>query len=98
VTLTDIDVSSFDSTENFMEFIGGSKDPGVIDVELNYDATMDATLVGALGAANETWTITFSDASTWATDGYINKMGGGTSAPNDKISRVVSIKCSGPVL
>ncbi len=93
--MTDIDVSSFDSSNNFMEFVGGSVDPGVIDVELNYDGDQDTLLLAALGDANETWTITFPDASTWATNGYINKMGGGTTAPNDKISRVVSIKCSG---
>ena len=93
--MTDIDVSSFDSSSNFMEFVGGSVDPGVIDVELNYDGDVDTLLLAALGDANETWTITFPDASTWATNGYINKMGGGSSAPNDKISRVVSIKCSG---
>jgi hypothetical protein len=93
--MTDIDVSSFDSANNYMEFIGGSVDPGVIDIELNYDKAVDALLIAALGDVNETWTITFPDASTWATNGYINKMGGGTSAPNDKISRVLSIKCSG---
>jgi hypothetical protein len=93
--MTDIDVSSFDSAENYMEFVGGSIDPGVVDMELNYNAANDVLLLAALGAVNETWTITFPDASTWATNGYINKIGGGSSAPNDKISRVVSIKCSG---
>jgi hypothetical protein len=93
--MTDIDVSSFDSASNFMEFVGGSIDPGVIDVELNYSAAQDALLLSALRDANETWQLTFSDSSIWKTDGYINKIGGGTSAPNDKISRVVSIKCSG---
>ena len=93
--MTDIDVSSMDSTQNFMEFVGGSVDPGVIDVELNYDAAVDTLLLAALGDANEVWTITLPDASTWACNGYVNKMGGGSSAPNDKISRVMSIKCSG---
>lgn len=93
--MTDIDVSSMSSASNYMEFVGGSIDPGVIDVELNYDKAQDALLFAAIGDDNEKWTITFPDSSTWASDGYINKMGGGTSAPNDKISRVVSIKCSG---
>ena len=93
--MTDIDVSSFDSASNFMEFVGGSVDPGVLDMELNYNAANDTLLLGAIGAANEDWTITFPDASTWITNGYINKMGGGATAPNDKISRVASIKCSG---
>jgi hypothetical protein len=93
--MTDIDVSSFDSASNYMEFVGGSIDPGVVDMELNYDAANDDLILLALGDVNETWTITFPDASTWATDGYVNKMGGGTTAPNDKISRTMSIKCSG---
>lgn len=93
--MTDIDVSSFDSVQNYMEFVGGSIDPGVIDLELNYSPAVDALILAALGDVNETWTITFPDASTWATVGYVNKMGGGSSAPNDKISRVMSIKCSG---
>ena len=93
--MTDIDVSSFDSASNFMEFVGGSVDPGVLDMELNYNAANDTLLLAAIGAANETWTITFPDASTWASNGYINKIGGGATAPNDKISRVMSIKCSG---
>jgi hypothetical protein len=93
--MTDIDVSSFDSASNFMEFVGGSVDPGVIDIELNYDKAEDNLLLLALRDPNEVWQITFSDSSIWKSDGYINKIGGGTSSPNDKISRVVSIKCSG---
>jgi hypothetical protein len=93
--VTDIDVSSMDSTDNFMEFIGGSVDPGLIDITLNYDPAVDADILAAVGDVNETWTITFPDNSTWATVGYVNKMGGGTSTMNDKIDRVLSIKCSG---
>ena len=93
--MTDIDVSSMGSTSNYMEFVGGSIDPGVIDVELVYAKAQDSALFDAIGDANEKWTITFPDSSSWASDGYINKMGGGTAAPNDKISRVMSIKCSG---
>ena len=95
IGITDIDVSSFDSAENYMEFIGGSKDPGVIDIELNYDKTEDAALLAAVGDANETWQISFPDNSIWKCNGYVNKVGGGTTAPNDKISRTASIKYSG---
>lgn len=95
VGLTDIDISSFDSAQNFMEFTGGSKDPGVIEIELNYDATEASALLAAVGDANEEWQITFPDGSYWRSDGFINKIFGGTSAPNDKISNVASVKCSG---
>ena len=95
IGITDIDVSSFDSASNYMEFVGGSKDPGVIDIELNYDKDEDALLLAAVGDANEVWQITFPDSSIWKSAGYVNKVGGGTAAPNDKINRVASIKLSG---
>ncbi len=95
IGMTDIDVSSFDSSSNFMEFVGGSKDPGVIDIELNYDGTETTALLAAVGNATEIWQISFPDDSIWKSVGYINKVGGGTSAPNDKISSVASIKLTG---
>ena len=95
IGITDIDVSSFDSGSNYMEFVSGSKDPGLIDIELNYDKTEDAALLAALGAANEVWQISFPDDSIWKSVGYIDKIGGGSTAPNDKISRVASIKMTG---
>ncbi len=95
IGITDIDVSSFDSASNYMEFVGGSKDPGVIDIELNYDKDEEALLLAAVGAANEIWQISFPDDSIWKSVGYINKIMGGTSAPNDKISGVASIKLTG---
>jgi hypothetical protein len=93
--VTDIDVSSFDSAQNYMEFVGGSIDPGVIDIELNYDADETDDLIAAINDANEEWQLTFPDGSYWRGTGYINKVGGGTTAPNDKISSVASIKMSG---
>ena len=95
VGLTDIDVSSMDSTENYLEYVSGSADPGVIDIELNYAKANDVLVVAALGDANEIWSLTFPDSSRWSCSGYVNKIGGGTSGPNEKMSRVLSIKCSG---
>ncbi len=93
--MTDIDVSSFDSASNYMEFVGGSIDPGQIDCELNYDQDVDEDILAAYGSANEMWTIKFPDGSSWKSNGYINKMGGGSTGPNEKITRVLGIKCSG---
>jgi hypothetical protein len=93
---TDIDVSSFDSPENFMEFIGGSTDPGLIDLTLNYDAAVEEDVLAAyLLTTNQTWTISFPNGTSWRSEGYINKMKGGDTTSNDKISSVLSIKCSG---
>lgn len=95
IGLTDIDVSSMDSTENYMEAVGGSKDPGLIDVTLNYDDTETASLFAAVGDANEIWQISFPDNSIWKCSGYINKILGGEATANDKLTGVVSIKLSG---
>ena len=93
--VTDIDVSSMDSASNYMEFVPGSVDPGVIDIALNYAPSSETTILASLAADPEKFTITFPDASTWATVGYVNKMGGGTADKNEKIDRTLSIKCSG---
>ena len=95
LTKTDIDVSSMDSAENFMEFIGGSTDGGIVDVELNYDASEDDLIIAALNDANEKWYLTFQDGSNWQTVGYLNKHGGGTAGTNEKVGRILSLKCSG---
>lgn len=95
LTKSDIDVSSMDSTENFMEFIGGSIDPGTIDVELNHDASENDDILAALGNANEKWYLTWPDGSGFQTVGSLNKQGGGTFGVNEKVGRVLSIKCSG---
>jgi hypothetical protein len=97
LNVTDIDVSSMDSASNYMEFIPGSTDPGVIDVTVNYTEAQDKLMSGIVGGTNvaETWTITFPDSATWATSGYVSNFGAGTAQPNDKITRTFSIKCTG---
>jgi len=97
LNVTDIDVSSMDSASNYMEFIGGSTDPGVIACTVNYTEAQDEQMSSIVGGTNvaETWTITFPDNATWATKGYVSNFGAGTASPNDKITRTFSIKCSG---
>ena len=95
VGITDIDVSTMDSTDNYMEYIGGSADPGSIELELNYNAANDDKLIDIFGSVPETWHLTFPDNSRWSCSGYINKLGGGTAGPNEKITRTIGIKCSG---
>jgi hypothetical protein len=93
--MTDIDVSSMDSASNYMEFVGGSIDPGTMVIEANYFDDEYKSLLAAVGDANETWTITFPDSSTYATDGYVTSLGGGTAGTNEKLTMNFSIKCSG---
>jgi len=94
-TRTDIDVSSMEPGDYAMEFIGGMIDGGVVDIEVNYDKTQTAAVIGAIDSVNEAWTITFPDSATLVFDGYINKGVGGSAPMNDKISQVLSMKVSG---
>jgi hypothetical protein len=94
-TRSDIDVSSFDSADNIMEFIGGQIDPGTIDIELNYDPDELALAIAAIKDPNEVFQISFPDESIFKSDGFITKAVGGSTEPNGKISGTMSIKLSG---
>jgi hypothetical protein len=95
--VNDIDVTNMDSASNYMEFIPGSTNPGVIDLTVNYTEAQDKLMSGIVGGTNvaEIWTITLPDGATWASNGYVNGFGAGEASNNDKISREFSIKCSG---
>jgi hypothetical protein len=95
LSMTDIDVSSMASASNYMEFIGGSVDPGQMDLIVNYTPAQRGLSIAAVGDVNETWTLTFPDGSSYATNGYINKNGAGTAGTNEKITSSIGIKCSG---
>ena len=95
ISMTDIDVSSMDSAQNYMEFIGGSKDPGSIELVVNYQRQDYENVIDAFGEDNQIWTITFPDSSSYSTYGYINKLGAGSAGTNEKLTRSLSIKCSG---
>jgi hypothetical protein len=97
LNVTDIDVTSMDSSGNFMEFIPGATDPGTIELTVNYLEAQDKLMSAIVGGTNvaQTWTITFPDNATWATLGYVSNFGAGEGQNNDKISRTLTIKCTG---
>ena len=95
ISRSDIDVSSMDSAQNFMEYVGGSIEPGTIDIELNYDPDQLALALAAVGDANEIWQISFPDESIFKSVGFLSKAFGGNTTHNDKISGTASIKLSG---
>ena len=66
-----------------------------MDLVVNFTESQRVTLDNCVGDANETWTLIFPDSSTYATDGYVNKLGAGTAGPNEKITCSVGLKCSG---
>jgi hypothetical protein len=95
ITVGEIDVSSFDSADNFMEYVSGQKEPGTIDIELNYDPDELALALAAIGNVNEIWQISFPDDSIFKSDGFLSKALGGDTNPNGKISGTAGIKLSG---
>ena len=95
IARSDIDVSSMDSAANFMEYVGGSIEPGTIDIELNYTPDELALALAAVGDDNEIWQISFPDESIFKSAGFLSKAFGGDTTQNDKISGTASIKLSG---
>lgn len=95
ITVGEIDVSSFDSASNFMEYVGGQKEPGTIDIELNYDPDQLELALAAIGDTNEIWQLSFPDNSIFKSDGFLSKAVGGDTAPNSKIAGTAAIKLSG---
>ena len=93
--VSDIDVSSMDSAQNFMEYVAGSVEPGVIDIEVNYTPDELALALAAIGDDNEIWQISFPDESIFKSVGFLSKAFGGNTTQNDKISGTASIKLSG---
>jgi hypothetical protein len=96
--VTDIDVSSMDSPDGWMEFIPGMINAGEIQLNILYSAAQMDAILDALGGGaeqeNEDWTITFSDGSTFVCSGYLKSLG--TQIPmNDKIAQTVGLKLSG---
>lgn len=92
--VTDIDVSSMDSPEGWMEFIAGMKNAGEAQMNLLYSGANMEAILEALGGTNEVWTITLPDTSTFVCSGYLKALG--SQIPmNDKISQTCSLKLSG---
>jgi len=95
ITVGEIDVSSFDSAENFMEYVSGQKEPGTLDIELNYDPDDLELALAAIGNTNEIWQLSFPDESIFKSAGFLSKALGGDTNPNGKISGTAAIKLSG---
>lgn len=96
IQVDDIDISSMDSTNKWREFIPGMKDAGELVFTVNYDGSASGNadaLNTAIGVV-DTWTVTFSDGSTWACSGYLKNLGT-TSEFEGKITQDVTIKLSG---
>lgn len=89
------DTSSMSSTNDYRTFLGGMIDAGEATFELVFDKADVATLHTAIEAANQTWTITFSNGSTWVCPGGVKSSGGGSANIDDVVTWNLTIKFSG---
>jgi len=99
--MTDIDITTHDSTGGYKEYVGGLKDGGIVQINGKYD-------IGNTGqtylrtAANQTGTavaceITFSDGSTCSFDAVLK--GYGVDNPLDEaVTFTASLRISGAVV
>ena len=94
-TRASVDVTNFDSTSKWMEFIPGLLDGGEITCELLYDETVYDALDTRLVAAAEVWTITFPDASTFVATGFITALGKPSAGTGDALTFNLTIKITG---
>ncbi len=90
-----IDKTNMKSTDGWKEKIAGLKDAKQIQADLIYEADNMATILEAVGEANESWTITFPDGSTFVCDGFIQSLGGTKIPMDDKIVQSITIELSG---
>lgn len=72
--VTDIDVSSGDSTSKAREFMPGMIDAGEITLSMVYQEDVADDLLDLIGGTAETWTIAFGDGSSFACSGYFKSM------------------------
>lgn len=103
VSRNPIDVTTHDSTDQWMEFIKGLKDGGELTFDITYDPALgshDAS-TGLLSDFDEdtvipNWRVTFPDAGTtqWAFPGFLTGFEPGMPIDN-KLAASVSVKISG---
>ncbi|MFE2936663.1 phage tail tube protein [Streptomyces sp. NPDC059278] len=94
---TTVDVTSHDSPNAYMEFVGGLKDGGEVSADINYQPAVHDVLVDDLDDEEpRNYKIVFPDeaATTWSFGALLT--GFEPSAPyDDKLSASLTLKVSG---
>lgn len=89
-----VDITTMNCPNKWKKFIAGLKDARTLDIDLIYEKTGTAQMMAALGHANEDWTVTFPDTSTFVANGFIQRLGG--ESPHDnKVTQRLTIQLSG---
>lgn len=90
----DIDITTMNSPQKWKRFISGLKDAKEVSLDLVYEKANMVVILGALGSANEAWTVVLPDGSTFVCSGYVKHIG--TEIPmGDKIGQTLTIRFSG---
>lgn len=102
LAVDDIDVTSMGTSTTpttHRSFVPGLIDPGRIEVDLLYAPGNHSSVLAAVAATPETWTILLpavgtSPTSSYATKGYISGISGDIPQGSE-IVHTITIKCSG---
>lgn len=71
----EVEVTTMSSSDAFREYVTGLSDPGEIQLDIVYTKTSFNTVFNALGdSANEEWTVTFPDSSTFKCSGFLKSV------------------------
>lgn len=92
-----IDVTAHDSTDAWMEFVGGLKDAGEVSLDVNYDPAKHDVLVADLDDdAPRNYKMVFPDSAgtTWSFAALLTEFS--SEAPyDDKLAASLTLKVSG---
>ena len=94
---TQVEVTNFDSTGGYREFIAGLKDGGEVTFETNYVKTEYARLHTSFANGTlESWKHVLTDGSDAAFSGIVTNIGKETPV-DSQITNSFTVKISGPV-
>lgn len=90
-----LDMTSHDSVDGWMEFVGGLKDPGEVSADINYQPSEHDSLVDDFEDTEpRNYRLVFPDATTWTFPSILT--GFEPEAPyDDKLSASLTFKVSG---
>lgn len=90
-----IDVTAHDSSDGWMEFVGGLKDAGEVSADINYDPSKHDTLVADFDDDEpRNYQLVFPDSTTWSIQAILT--GFEPEAPyDDKLAASLTFKVTG---